>query len=267
MSGEGFTRLLDRPVAFSDVGDGTPIVLGHSFLCSRTMWAAQVPALAAQYRVVNVDYRGHGAAGPVVTPFSLWDLARDVLAVLDILGIRRAVWAGLSIGGMVALRAALLAPERVSALALFDSDAGRWPMRTRLEYALLGMTARAIGMRPLLPLVRKRMFGATTLHTQPDLVARHAEEWAALDVPSMLRVLTALNQREDLLPRLGAIAVPALVAVGAEDVALPPARSRRTAGALRHATFVEIPEAGHLSAVEQPGAVTDAMLAFLRMHA
>ena len=264
MSAGGTTRLLDRPVAFSDVGDGMPVVLGHSFLCSSAMWAPQVEALRARYRVVNVDYRGHGAARPATTPFTLWDLARDVLAVLDLLGIRRAVWAGLSIGGMVALRAALLAPERVSALALFDSDAGRWPMRTRLEYALLGLTARAIGMRPLMPLIQKRMFGATTRRTRPELVARHAEEWAALDVPSMLRVLTALNQREDLLPRLGAVDVPALVAVGAEDVALPPARSRRTAAALPRATFVEVPEAGHLSAVEQPEAVTETILAFLR---
>lgn len=111
-------------IAFDDLGSGTPVVLCHSFLCSREMWAGQVPRLAAEYRVVNVDLRGHGESGLAREPFNLDDLVQDVLAVLDELEIPSPVWAGLSVGGMVALRAALHVPDRVRALILFDTDAG-----------------------------------------------------------------------------------------------------------------------------------------------
>ncbi|GMG88744.1 hypothetical protein MNKW57_30650 [Biformimicrobium ophioploci] len=73
--------------------------------------------LAQQYRVINIDLRGHGRSGAVSRPFSLYDLVMDVVAVLDSLDIHRAVWCGLSIGGMVAMRAALACPDRVAVLA------------------------------------------------------------------------------------------------------------------------------------------------------
>ena len=112
------------PIFFEDVGEGPPIVLGHSFLCSGKMWREQVPVLATHYRALNLDFRGHGRSGEVTESFTLYDAVADVVAVLDELGIEKAVWCGLSIGGMVALRAALTCPERVDRLILLDTDAG-----------------------------------------------------------------------------------------------------------------------------------------------
>lgn len=94
------------PLSYEVSGSGPPVVLGHSFLCSGEMWTPQVGPLALGYQVINPDLRGHGNSGVVDAPFDLYDLVDDVLAVLDHLAIERAVWAGLSIGGMVALRAA-----------------------------------------------------------------------------------------------------------------------------------------------------------------
>ena len=110
-----------QQIFFEDVGSGTPLVLGHSFLCSGAMWRGQVQALADRCRIVNIDLRGHGRSGPAHQPFSLYDAVGDVIAVLDLLGIGRAVWCGLSIGGMVAMRAALTHPDRVAALILLFS--------------------------------------------------------------------------------------------------------------------------------------------------
>jgi pimeloyl-ACP methyl ester carboxylesterase len=250
-------------IHYEVTGDGPPVVLGHSLLCSGEMWRCQVPALARGHRVVNVDARGHGASGPATARFTLYDSLADHLAVLDALKVERAVWIGLSQGGMVALRAALTAPERVAALVLLDTDGGRETLPTRVQHALLGAVARTVGIRPVLPEILKLMFGATTRRDDPDLVAEWSRRFAALDVPSVLNALGAVSRRDDLLPRVGQISAPALVLVGAEDAALPPARARRLAAALRGARIVEIPRAGHLSALEQPDAVTAELLAFL----
>ncbi len=251
-------------IAFAQVGDGpAAVVLLHSFLCSGDMWREQVPPLAARHRVVNVDFRGHGASSPVSKPFTLYDLVDDVLAVLDAVSVDRAVWAGLSIGGMVALRAALRAPQRVRGLVLIDTDAGAEGPSNRLKYQALGVLVRVFGKRRLLPRIVRLMFGATTRRERPGLVAEWSERFALADLASALSMLGALNRRDDLLPALGGIGVPALVLVGSEDRSLPPERSRRLARALPRARLVEIPGSGHLSSLEQPTAVTTAMMDFL----
>ncbi len=244
-------------------GSGPPVVLAHSFLCSGAMWAAVVPALSARYRLVNVDARGHGASAHVPRRCTIEDVLRDHLAVLDALGIARATWAGLSLGGMVALRAALDEPERVDALALLDTDAGPETFGVRAKHALLGVVARTVGVGPVVPQIAKLMFGPTTLRERPALVDAWSARFAAVHVPSVLNVLAAVDGRADLRPSLGRIAVPALVVVGAEDRALPPERSRRLAAALPSARLVEVPGAGHLSALEAPAAVAAAMARFL----
>jgi pimeloyl-ACP methyl ester carboxylesterase len=187
----------------------------------------------------------------------------DQLAVLDHLGIERAVWAGLSIGGMVALRAALTARERVAALILLDTHAGSERFFKRLKYRVMALAVSAFGTRPLLPAIVPLMFGKTTLGSKRDLVAEWRERFASVDVPSILRVLTAISSRDSVVDRLGEIEVPALVIVGAEDRTLPPACARQIAAGLPEAALLEVQGAGHLATLEQPEAVTGAMLDFL----
>jgi 3-oxoadipate enol-lactonase len=250
-------------IHYEVAGDGPPLVLLHSFLCSGEMWRGQVPQLSERCRTINVDARGHGASGHVARPFSLLEMVDDTTAVLDGVGVERAIWAGLSVGGMVALRAALVAPERVSGLILLDTDAGNegtWP---RLKYRGLAVVARLLGLRPLRGQIARQMFGTTSIESRPALVEEWSDRFARVHVPSALRMLDALVRRDDISARLTEIAVPAVVVVGAEDRSLPPARSRRLAAALPHATLHEIEGAGHLSALEQPDAVTRAVLSFL----
>jgi pimeloyl-ACP methyl ester carboxylesterase len=258
------TNTIDMDLAYDDRGSGDAVVLGHSFLCSGEMWREQVEPLASEYRIINVDYRGHGASSHATSPFTLSDMVRDVVGVLDRLGIERAVWAGLSVGGMVSLRAALEVPDRVTAMILIDTDGGQELAWTRLKYAAMGAIARVGGMRLLRGAIVERMFGATTRRTNPELVTEWAERFVGIHVPSALRMLAAMASRNDLLPRLSSVHVPALVVVGKEDASLPPQRSMRLAEALPNATYVEVAGAGHLSALERPADVTAAMLDFLR---
>jgi 3-oxoadipate enol-lactonase len=227
------------------------------------MWAKQLPPLAERYRVVNVDYRGHGRSGAATDPFGLDDLVADVVAVLDRLGIEEAVWAGLSIGGMVSLHAALAVPERVVGLILLDTHAGAERWSKKLKYRAMSLGVRVLGVRPFLSEVVGLMFGETTRREKPELAAEWRERFAATHVPSMLRTVELLNARESVVERLGEIQLPALVAVGEEDHLLPPVDAREIAEGLPDASLVVIPGAGHLSALEQPEAVTAAMLGFL----
>lgn len=254
-------------IFFEDSGAGPPIVFGHSFLCSGKMWREQLPDLATKYRVVNPDLRGHGQSGLVTDPFSLYDAVSDVIAVLDELGIERAIWCGLSIGGMVALRAALSHPDRVTGLILLDTDAGRETAPRKLKYHAMGAGVRFFGLRPFLTSITRLMFGATTHRENRPLVSEWKAQFAAVHVPSALRCLDALMRRDSLVGRLQEIRVPALVLVGEEDRSLPVALSRRIHDGLPHSTFEVISTAGHLSPLERPEQVTDACLRFLTTHA
>jgi 3-oxoadipate enol-lactonase len=251
------------PISFEDIGGGPPVVLGHSFLCSGKMWRGQVPALAAKFRVLNLDFRGHGRSGRVTRGFSLYDAVSDVVAVLDHLGIERAVWCGLSVGGMVALRAALTCPQRVRGLILLDTDAGAETTTSKLRNYAMGLGSRLVGIAPFSPFIARLMFGATTRQHNPTLVSEWMRELSAVHVPSALRGLDALMKRDSLLTHLHRISVPTLVLVGEEDRSLPPRLSRRIHDLLPDSRFVQIPAAGHLSALEQPARVTHAMLDFL----
>jgi pimeloyl-ACP methyl ester carboxylesterase len=250
-------------IHYADTGHGLPVLLGHSFLCSGEMWEDQLPALSRVARTINVDARGHGRSGPATAPYTLDDMLGDMLAVLDRLGVERAVWAGLSMGGMVALRAALTVPERVGALIVIDSDAGAETLWRVLKYRALGWTARLFGIRPVMPAVLRQMFGPTTLSTRPELVERWRGRFARAHVPSILHGIGSLAGRESLTGRLGRIAAPALVIAGEEDRALPPERSRAIAAGIPGARLVTIPGAGHLACVERPDVVTEEMLSFL----
>lgn len=263
MGGSGSVENGGVRIAFEVTGDGTPLVLGHSFLCDRSMWQNQVPRLATTHRVINVDFRGHGASGRVSAPCTLYDLVADVEAVLDALGLKRAVWAGLSVGGMVALRAALTSPDRVGGLILLNTDGGPETAWRRLKYSALAAVARVVGIRVTAGQLERQMFGRTFRREHPDVVAQWVYRFQQVDIPSVLRINDALKWRDDLLPRLPRVDIPALVVSGTEDVALPPARSRRLAAALPRARSVQLTACGHLSAIEQPAVVGDAMMEFL----
>jgi len=251
-----------RGIHYEVFGDGPPVLLAHSFLCSMAMWAPQIEALKADHRVVAVDARGHGASGPAHDGFSMWDAADDHVAVLDALEVDKAHWAGLSMGGMAGLRAALRYPDRIASLMLVDSTGSAQTWFVRTKYRAMSVVATLAGVKPLLPAVLPLMFGATARREQPELVQGWASRFLDLDVPSMIRGIDAIRLRDELGPRLSEIRCPAIVIVGLEDKALPPSLSRKLAAGLGCAC-VEIPGCGHLSAQEQPEQVTAAMKAFL----
>ena len=111
-----------QQIYFEDTGgEGPAVILGHGFLMDHEMFVHQVAALRDQYRVITWDERGFGLTEFDGQPFDYWDSAQDCLGLLTHLGVERAVVGGMSQGGFLSMRAALLAPERVRALILLDS--------------------------------------------------------------------------------------------------------------------------------------------------
>lgn len=251
------------PIHFDDVGSGPPLVLGHSILCSGEMWMYQLPRFAERYRVINIDQRGHGQSVPATGPYELRDMVEDAIAVLDHLGMERAAWAGLSMGGMVAMHAAMTHPDRVSALVLLDSHAGAETLYKKVKYRAMSVGTKLFGVRPFFPAVIPLLFGRTTRSENPALIEDWKERFASIDVASVTRAVSVLVKRPSIVDQLATVEVPALVVVGEEDASLPPHISREIAEALPNASLVIIPKAGHLSALEKPDEVTEVMLEFL----
>ena len=244
-------------VAYTEDGpaDAPVVVLSNSLGAVRGMWDPQVPALAERYRVVTYDTRGHGASPSPAGPYALDDLVDDVLALLDRVGAVRAHVAGLSLGGMTALRLAARAPERVHRLAVLCSSAKTEPQ----GFLARAAAARANGTASFAPAVVSRWLTPAYAAQHPDLVARLESMIAGCDdegYAACAEVVGGVDLRGDL----GQITAPTLVVSGAEDPALPPEHQRAIADGIPGAELLSLSPGAHLANLEQPLRVSGALL-------
>jgi 3-oxoadipate enol-lactonase len=233
------------------------VVFSHGFLMDHTMFDAQVEALSGTYRCVAWDERGHGATR-ATSSFSYWDSARDLLELLDHLAVPDAVLVGMSQGGFLSLRAALLAPARVRALAFLDSQAGPEDPALRPAYdALFELWQREGPSDDVAQMVAATILG----DAEP---APWIEKWKALPLDQVRHVYETLVGREDLHQRLGEITCPALVLHGTADPAIPLAKARALCAGLAGCDEVAVVEGGgHAVNLTHPAEVTAALAAFL----
>ncbi len=255
-----FADINGQRIAYDDTGgDGPPVVLAHGFLMDRTMFAPQVEALASEFRVITWDERGHGET-EANDPFTYWDSARDCLALLDHLGIERAVVGGMSQGGFVSLRAALLAPERVQALLLFDTQSGTEdPEVAPLYEAMLEQWVTEGPSDELAGIVASIIIG------HPELSPIWIETWKARPADSVRHPGHTLMTRDDVTDRMGEIACPALVVHGTADTAISMALAEQLAADLSGAgPVVAIENGTHAANLTHPDLVNPPVLAFLR---
>ena len=236
---------------------GAPVlVLANSLGSTLGMWDPHVAALAAHFRVVRYDLRGHGDSPVPTGPYSMADLGLDLVALLDRLGIGRAHLCGLSIGGMVALWAAAHAPERVDRLIVCCSSA-----RLEPSEAWTGRAAavRAGGTGVVADAVVGRWFTPSFAARQPELVARMRAMIASTPADGYAACCEAIAGM-DLRPDLARIAAPTLAIAAADDPAIPPEHSRRIVDGVQDGRLAVVAEAAHLVNVERPAAVTTLIL-------
>jgi 3-oxoadipate enol-lactonase/4-carboxymuconolactone decarboxylase len=239
--------------------DGDVVLLLGSLGSTLAMWDAQAAALGEHYRVIRADHRGHGGSPAPEGPYSIDDLVGDAVALLDRLGVARAHVVGLSIGGMTAMRLASLHPSRVGRVAVLCTSALFGPPEMWTERAGL---VRSSGTSAVAGTSMERWFTAAGLAADPGLRERYEPMVASIDPEGYAGCCEAIREM-DLRADLPRISAPLLVIAGAQDPATPPDHARLIASSVPGARLLVLPDAAHLAAIEQPGAVNAALLLHL----
>jgi 3-oxoadipate enol-lactonase len=239
-----------------------PLALSNSVGTSLAMWDAQVPALATSFRVLRYDMRGHGASSVPDGPYSIADLGRDLISLLDSSGIERTSLCGLSIGAMVSIWVAAHAPDRVDRLILCCTSSWLGPVRSA-AYRERAAAVREHGMEPIADAVLERWFTPAFRAARPEVAELVRARFVATAPEGYAGCCEALSELDlrDELPRVQA---PTLVVAGAEDPATPPDDGRVIAERIDGARFELVPSAAHLANIEQPELVTRLIEGFLK---
>ncbi len=236
------------------------VVMSHSLACDHTMWDPQMSALRG-FRVLRFDTRGHGASAASAGEYTLDQLAADVHALLDALGIEQFHFVGLSMGGMIGQQLALRVPLRMTTLTLADTTS-RYPVEARPVWEQRIAMVRARGMDALVPTTLERWFTAGFRERNIETVAGIAAKIRATPVAGYIGCAHAISHI-DLTARLSSITSPTLVIVGADDQGTPPAMAEEILRAIDRSRLEVIPAAAHLSNIEQPERFNALLNAFL----
>jgi 3-oxoadipate enol-lactonase len=225
---------------------GPYLLLSHSLGTTMDMWAPQIEAFSRNHRVLRYDSRGHGASDAPVGAYSMDRLGRDVIELLDELGIRSVSFCGLSLGGMVGQWLAWRVPERIERLVVANSSSYLGPPQ---DWDARIATVRAGGMAALVDPVLQRWFTPAFRKSDEQAVAPIRAMLLKTDAQGYAGCCAAIRDMDQR--RLAAlINVPTLVIGGESDPATPPDHATRLASAVPGAQLAML-EAAHLSNVEQ----------------
>ena len=263
----------DTPVAVHERGEGPPLVFLHGATQDHTIWARQVARFRHAHRTVAYDARGHGRTplGPAIEAGDVLTvdlMAEDCLAVLDALGIERAVLCGVSLGGMTALAVAARAPGRVEALVLANT-----PLALSLNPALLRVIDWLNPYAVLVPLLRwmdptrVARTGVWLLRlllgrgwARPEAAGRLVRAFGRMPPRALVETYRAICEAR--LPDVGRMAAPVLVVTGEDEIAMVFRHAAEIARLIGRAELVTLP-GGHVTNIDAPGAFNDALAAFL----
>jgi pimeloyl-ACP methyl ester carboxylesterase len=241
-------------LTYDDVGEGVPLVLIHGLGASRALWSDVRDRFGPGYRVVAVDLRGAGE-------LTLATWAEDIRSLVTELGIERPVLVGHSLGAAIALKYALQWPVR--ALVLMGADANLSHLAPRMRTAV--ELIERLGLEEWVDAhwSKNTPFAAASLERSPVMLERYRAMLLANDAGDYMRTCLAIAGAEDLDPRLGDVAAPALVIVGGADDRTLPEHGRALAQRLGNGTLVELPGVGHTLPLEAADEVAEAVRSFL----
>lgn len=246
-------------------GEGPVLVLAHSLASNRSMWEPQLDLLKRRFKLVRFDVRGHGKSRAVEPPYTMAHLAADASGVLDAVGAERAIWVGLSLGGMIGLTLALSEPKRLERLVVADATAG-YPAPAHQMWRDRIAAVEAGGMEAVADGTLGRWFTQGFREGEPATIERVRKMILGTDPKGFVGAAGAIIGY-NVADRLGEIACPTLVMVGAEDQATPPAMSEALARGIPGAELEIIPGAAHISSIGQAGAFNARLAKFLSIPA
>jgi len=251
------------PLGFDRSGSGPVLLCIHGFPLDRTMWRAQREGLADLGAIVAPDLRGRGKSPQPAREKAAWSLddhADDLAALLDALGAEQADVMGLSMGGYIALALLRRHATRVRSLILVNTKSEADTPEVRANRALTADLVRAQGTTALLPAMLPKLLGPDA---KPAVRARVRTMFEDAPGETTSADSLAIGARPDATEMLGSIAVPALVMHGDLDALMPIEGARAMASKIPGARFVAVPGAGHMSPLEAPEVVNNALRSFL----
>ena len=251
----------DVSVHYLDPGGDRPaVVFSHGFLMDHEMFEPQIEALREDYRCITWDQRGFGAT-EARGPFTYWDSADDLLAVMDACGVESATLVGMSQGGFICLRAALTAPERVRALFLIDTQTGTEDPSMVPVYE--GM-AGAWAVQPTEDLARS----VAGIIIGPADHEPWIAKWLARPGDTITEPFRTLLDRDDIHDQLSQITQPVAIVHGDQDVAISMDKAERLCRELPNCEGLTVIEGGgHAANLSRPDPVNEALRDFLSRHA
>lgn len=260
--------LVTTDLAYVDEGAGTPILLVHGFPLDHTMWEEQIAALAKNYRVIAPDLRGFGKSplGKVEASrgISMEQYADDLAELLEKLDIHEPiVLVGFSMGGYIAWQFVRKYAARLRALVQCDTRAAADTEEARAGRIKMAENVAEWGSGRVAEMMGPKLFAPETFERQPEVVAavrRVVEKTPPASIAAAQRGMAARQDMNGFLPQ---IKLPTLVLVGAGDAISTPKEMESIAAAIAGGRFAVISESGHMTTMENPAAVNEALLGFL----
>lgn len=236
-------------IAYTDEGEGPPLVFVHGFPLSRDCWRPQIDAFRLSHRCIAPDLRGFGESEATAGPVPMDTYADDLARLLEALGTGPAVLIGHSMGGYVTFAFARRHPEMLDGLVLVGTRAGRDTPEAAAGRKATAETVQAHGVADVIDSMAAKMLAPDNRDERMMQKVRGFMESAS--PAGVAGALLGMAERPDSTPYLDAVTVPTLVITGLDDVIIPPGESQDIAAAITGSELQAIQDAGHLVAFEQ----------------
>jgi pimeloyl-ACP methyl ester carboxylesterase len=253
------TQLKSGTVNYLDQGKGPAVLLIHAFPLNHSMWTPQIGPLSARFRVIAPDIRGFGESQPA-SAWTMDEIAGDFNELLDNLGVTDCAVAGVSMGGYIALPFWSKYPGRVRQLVLANTRARADNETEKQGRTEMIAAIQQHGTSILLDRMLPRLLKPNPL---PEVHRTVRSMIEGVNATAAAYGVMAMRDRADFSSALHRIECPAMVVTGENDVIIPAEDSRAVADAISGARFVQVPDSGHLSNLENPEGFNRALLEFL----
>jgi 3-oxoadipate enol-lactonase len=242
----------DAEIAYWFLGEGPPVVLLHPFPAHHEFWLPVALTLAARYRLVLPDLRGHGESSVGEGPATMEKHAADIARVMDDAEVGRAPLIGVSIGGYILFEFWRKYRGRVAALGLCNTKASADGAEARAARLAAANDVLERGTEPFLETMIPRLLGKTTRENRPDRVDGALRMMRAMSPDDIAQVQRGMAERPDSIETLKTINVPTLLVTGDEDVMTGVNEAELMRQHIAGSQLRVIPKAGHYAAWEQP---------------
>lgn len=247
-----------------DVGSGPPILFVHGFPLDHCMWRFQIDGLSKQNRVICPDLPGFGGSQATGKPMSMQGFADDLAAMLEALNVNEpVVYCGLSMGGYIGWQFWKNHSEKISHLVACDTRAANDSQHVARGRRIMAESVRKTGTSPVADAMTEKLFYQSDDPAKKEVIEQTHAIISQTDPLSIAGGQLAMAQRADATAWLSEINVPTLFVVGEHDEITPPEEMRCNADRVANATYLEIPAAGHMAPLENPGDFNRGLIEFL----